>query len=189
VKSDMQRERQLETEPSIYCLRLSRLLLEQITADLVRPHGLVKERVGFLFMRRAKAASPTALLLPVDYVPVADADYVRPNDPRVAAEITSDAICAVMQRVFSKTEGVLHVHLHAHRGIPHLSLVDRTSIPELVQAAQHAQPAQPHGALLLSETSVQAAIWQPRVQQLLPVQRISVVGYPMGLYRGVRDVW
>lgn len=164
-------------------LRLLRTLYEQITADLARLHPFAYERVGFLYTRRGTGVNGAPLVLAFDYIPVADQHYEISDDLEVGASIGVGAVRTVMQHIYDVGCGAWHVHLHDHRGRPHLSTVDRRSLPPLIQAFDQAVPGQLHGALLLSRDYATATTWPADRNQGIALASVSIVGYPLTIYR------
>lgn len=164
--------------------RMPRAFYNGILADLSRPHPFAKERVGFVFARLGTAANSLHLVFLVDYVPVAGEEYVRTTHRSIGAEISSTAIRTAMQRAMDTGEGAFHVHMHEHLGRPGFSRVDMQDLPALVKSFQHACPASPHGALLLSKDDCVALVWLPGQSGPTTVERVSVVGYPLAFYGG-----
>lgn len=161
-------------------IRVPRKLYQHLRNDLARAHDFAWERVGFLFGRAGRAANQSLLLM-TDYEPVADEQYVR--DEQVGARIGSAAIRLAMQRSLTSGEVVLHVHLHDHRGVPHFSRVDEHELARLVPSFARVAPQAPHGALVLSRDRGAAAIWLPGSAASVRTEDISVVGYPISLWR------
>lgn len=165
--------------------RLIRALYEQIVVDLSRPHPFAFERVGFLFSRQGTGDNGVPLVLAVDYAPVADADYESSEEPDVGAQIGTAAVRSVMQRIYATGDGAWHVHLHGHKGRPRFSSVDLGSLPPLVQAFGYAAPGQLHGALLLSNNYATATTWLANQTDDTALASVSIVGYPLSIYRRV----
>jgi hypothetical protein len=161
-------------------VRMPRALYQRASDDLTRPHDFAWERVGFLF-GRAGGGGGSTLLLMTSYDSVADDCYVQ--DARVGARINSTAIRAAMQRALTTGEVVLHVHVHDHRGVPGFSWVDERELARLVPSFARVAPNVPHGALVLSRDRGSAMVWMPSAAAPQRTENISVVGYPMALWR------
>jgi hypothetical protein len=86
-----------------------------------------------------------------------------------------------MQRVLDTGDTAFHIHIHAHRGRPGFSLMDREEIPKIVSSLRNANPALPHGMFLLSRDQATARVLMPGASELINADRISIVGYPMTL--------
>ena len=170
-------------------IRMSRAFYNSIRADLSRPHPFANERVGFVFARLGTAANNLHLVLPVDYGPVADEEYVYTAHRGIGAEISSTAIRTAMQRTMDTSEGAFHVHMHEHLGRPRFSRVDTRDLPLLARSFQHASPTLSHGALLLSKDDCVALVWLPGQSEPTTAEQISVVGYPLAFYGGDNHGW
>lgn len=170
-----------------WTLRVNANMLEQIRTDLVRPHAHAAERVGFVYARMGNQGGPEPQVLPTRYAAVADADYVE--DPKVGARIGSSAIRQAMQASLSEGVGVFHIHMHEHKGRPRFSHVDLDAYPDLVRGFQNISPKLAHGALLLSEDSIECLVWLPGTKRPAEGGRIVVVGRPMGLFPGTGGLY
>lgn len=157
-------------------VRISRLLVDQIQADLRRPHPFAFERIGFVSVAMGRAGESEVLVIAEEYFPVADDQYVRGNG--VGARIGSDAIRDVMQRVHDTGRGFLHVHLHDHHGRPDFSPVDRSEQPRLVASLRVMNRTVPHGMLVLSADEAEAWLWLPNEDGPVSPRAITLVGYP-----------
>ena len=76
-------------------VRLSRLLDQEVRADLSRPHPFAAERVGLLYGRLCNAGLDTSVVLMTGYEPLADERYK--HDPSSGARIDSQAIRIALQ--------------------------------------------------------------------------------------------
>lgn len=164
-----------------WTIRIAAPMLDDIRADLLRPHSHAGERVGFVYARIGNQSGTEIQILPLRYSPVADAHYLI--DPTVGAKIGSDAIRSAMQVALSDGLSVFHVHLHPHRGRPRFSSIDLEDYPHLVGGFRNVAPALPHGALLLSLDSAEGLVWLPKVPQPAVAGRIVIVGRPMKFIR------
>jgi hypothetical protein len=167
---------------------MTRALYNNILADLSRRHPFAKERVGFLFARPGTAANNLDLVFPVDYVHIPDEQYIHTTSTRIGAEISSAAIRLTMQRVMDTCEGAFHVHMHEHLGRPRFSQIDSRELPPLARSFQHASPASPHGALLLSKNDCVGLVWLPGQTGPTAADCVSIVGYPLAFYGGDHHV-
>lgn len=158
--------------------RFPRALFESIKRDLDRPHAIAYERVGFVF---CKAAGNGQIIIATDYEPVEDTNYIE--DEYVGAKINSTAIRRAMQRCLDTGAGIFHVHAHIGRGAPAFSSVDERSLFEMIPTFQSLASEISHGALLLSEDSCIAAIWSPGKTQPFLTSKVSLVGFPMTVWR------
>ena len=87
-------------------VRLLRRLRDEIAADLHRRHAFAAERVGFVLARWSRAGDHL-LVLPYEYLPVADAHYI--DDPSVGFRIDERAIRAALQATLDAQAACLHV--------------------------------------------------------------------------------
>jgi molybdopterin/thiamine biosynthesis adenylyltransferase len=156
-------------------LRIPRRIYDLMKADLARPHAHSPERVGFCRVAEGNRNSGTLLLLVKDYFPVNDENYVK-SGSRFIAEIDEHAIRQARQTALSTGEGIFHVHLHEIPGPIGFSLVDMDSIPAIVQSLTYSN-AQTHGMLVLDHSNA-AAMAQKKKSNLIPVDRITIVGQP-----------
>ncbi len=161
-------------------VRIPRKLLDNVRADLSRPHAFAAERIGFLFGRLA--AADQALVLLTGYEPVADDRYI--NDPWSGARIDSTAIRGAMQSVLDRGEGGFHVHLHHWPGRPVLSRMDAKEIPPVVTGLRRVGLAQAHGIVLLHEVECAAWVWLPGKEEAVEAESVSVVGFPLSIFGG-----
>jgi hypothetical protein len=160
-------------------VRLGRSLLEDVRADLSRPHPFAAERIGFLYGRLVEAGGPLVLL--TGYEPVDDAHYV--NDPFSGARIDSRAIRGAMQGVLDRGQGAFHVHLHHRHGRPVMSLMDAEEIPGVVTGLRRAGPAHASGIILLHDVECAAWVWLPGEENAVEAESVSVVGFPFRIFR------
>jgi hypothetical protein len=158
-------------------VRMRRDFVRSIVADLRRRHPVAYERVGWIFAKQTRASAEDLLLLPLDYVPVADDDYLP--DSGVGASFNATAIRAALQR--SRTSGLscLQIHMHDHHGQTAFSSVDCRTIDKLAWSLRVVAPDVPHGGLVLSQDSATARIWLPEAREHTP-SRVVLVGFPMG---------
>lgn len=157
--------------------RIPQQLYLRVREDLARRHEFAAERVGFLSARLGNRAGEERLVLFSDYHPVPDDQYI--DDPSSGARINSSAIRQAMQRAIDTSDGLFHVHHHAHRGKPGFSWMDRKETPRIVSSLQVAGPDQAHGMVLLSDDFCIAHIWLPHSDQPVVAQRVTVIGYPL----------
>jgi hypothetical protein len=163
-------------------VRITRKLLDEVRADLSRPHPFATERVGFLYGRLASAGADSPLVLMTGYEPVADDRYI--NDPWSGARIDSQAIRGAMQGVLDRGQGGLHVHMHHWPGRPALSRMDAEEIPPVVTGLRRVGLAQAHGIVLLHEEECAAWVWLPGQDNAVEAEVFSVVGFPTKLFGG-----
>jgi hypothetical protein len=160
-------------------VRLTRKLLDEVRADLSRPHRFAAERIGFLFGRLADAGSPLVLL--TRYEPVPDDRYI--NDPWSGARIDSHAIRAAMQGVLDRGQGGFHVHMHHWPGRPVRSRMDAEEIPRIVTGLRRVGVAHAHGIVLLHQEECAAWVWLPGNDNAVEAESVSVVGYSLQIFR------
>lgn len=159
---------------SEYVLRVPQPLLARMLADLRRPHSFAYERIGFLLGREAQGAEQR-IVLAGSYEPVGEDEYV--DDPKVGARIGRAVIRRMMARALAG-DSILHVHLHAHEGLPSFSAVDVENLRELVPSFSAVRPDGLHGALLLSEDCGMASLWKYGSTEPARVS-VTIVGYPL----------
>ena len=158
--------------------RVTSTLLNQIRADLRRPHMFASERMGFVFCRAATVTNGM-LVLAEDYEPVADENYVP--DRSVGARMNSAAIRAAMQRSLMTSCGLFHVHLHDWCGEPSQSTTDRRESKKFVPDFFNVCPTMPHGAIILSNDSLAGWCWTSKKAEPARFRQIEIVGVPLRL--------
>ena len=161
-------------------VRITRKLLDEVRADLSRPHPFAAERVGFLYGRLA--CTDPALVLMTGYEPVADDRYI--NDPWSGARIDSHAIRGAMQGVLDRGQGGFHVHMHHWPGRPVLSRMDAEEIPPVVTGLRRVGLAHAHGIVLLHAEECAAWVWLPGRDDSVEAQSVSDVGFPLKIFGG-----
>jgi hypothetical protein len=155
-------------------MHVDQALWSDIHDELDRPHAFAAERVGFLTTNVYKPNAPDVLeIVALDWIPVIDADYI--DDPRFGASIGASAFRKVLQHAYSKSVGLFHVHRHDHRGTPRFSSVDLTSMRKFIPDFFNAQPALPHGALVLSLTAAYGIVRLTSNSPDLSINRFLVV--------------
>jgi len=147
-----------------------------LVADLERKHKFAYERVGWVFAKSSLAAPGVTLLLPVEYMPVKDEDYVR--DHAVGACFNATSIRAAMQHSRNTGLACLQTHLHDHRGHTAFSGIDIKTIDSLAPSFRAMAPKVPHGGLVLSRDSATARLWLPDSASSTTA-RVVLVGFPM----------
>lgn len=157
-------------------LKLTRGLFSDIHLDLHRAHKVASERIGFL--RAAFAGDrDKVLILPSEYRPVADADYV--DNPAAGASIGPEAIRKALEWADSWHGGVFHVHAHLGCGVPRFSGIDIAGNQRLIPTFFNVAPGRPHGAIILSEDAATAAVWTEKHASPQLVAKVSIVGVPI----------
>jgi hypothetical protein len=163
-------------------LRMPRNLLQDVRADLSRPHPFAAERIGFLYGRLASAGADSPLVLMTGYEPVADERYI--NDPWSGARIDSQAIRGAMQGVLDRGQGGFHVHMHHWPGRPVLSRMDAEEIPPVVTGLRRVGLVHAHGIVLLHQEECAAWVWLPGNDNAIEAESVSVVGFPIKIFGG-----
>lgn len=158
-------------------LRIPTPMLSDILRDLRRPHEFAAERVGFVFFHCGWSAKSTLLLLAAQYQSVSNTDYI--DDSRFGALIGSGAFRSLFETLMSTGCGALHTHIHEHRGQPAPSSTDLRESSRFVPDFFHANPARPHGTLILSQNSASGRVWLPGRLKVRPIHSIKVVGRPV----------
>jgi hypothetical protein len=162
-------------------VRLSRKLLQDVFADLARPHPFASERVGFLACKLAEIKPRSVLVLPSRYLKVEDEDYL--NDAGVGAMMGPAAIRKALQFAYNNNVAVFHVHMHDHYGRPWFSDIDLRETNNFIPDFWHVRPTFPHGALILSRNSLSGLCWMPGRKKPLRVSGFNIVGFPTTLIR------
>lgn len=160
-------------------LKLTRRLFSDIHADLRRPHRCAVERMGFLRAAFADGGDHI-LILPSEYRPVADEDYVR--NPAAGASIGREGIRKALEWADTWHGGVFHVHAHGGCGVPGFSRMDIASNDRLIPTFFNVAPARPHGAIVLSDDAATAAIWMAKQEAPQLATKVSIVGAPIVLW-------
>lgn len=153
--------------------KISRAFLEAVKADLIRPHEVAFERVGFLFGIQFKN-----LIIGHEYEPIGDQLYIE--DSKVGARFSGGVIKEVLERSLRTGQSAFHTHIHEHDGEPFLSMVDVRSVVEISKSLKAINPGADHGCLILSNDQAKAYILTPD-GQLAPVLT-SVIGFPISQF-------
>lgn len=155
-------------------LRMITTLLEEMRADLRRPHPFAFERIGFLCCRQSKVPSGY-LLLGYRYVALDDDRYIR--DKSVGARFDATAIRTGMQLALTEHATIFHVHAHEHDGVPRMSRVDAREMQQIMPCFVNVCPERLHGALILSADRAYARVWGTVLETGgVGVSRITSVG-------------
>jgi hypothetical protein len=149
--------------------------LHDVRRDLTRPHPFAAERVGFISIRAASARH-TLVLLPEAYHPVADDDYI--DDPTVDAMMGQEAIRKALNVALLQPVGMVHVHMHEHRGRPGFSYVDRREQLQFVPDFFKVRPEMPHGAIVLSHDRAVGRVWLDP-ETIISISEFNTVGAHM----------
>lgn len=177
ASSAHRRSRAVMPREGPFVLRLPKPLVDLMRRDLRRPHPFAFERVGFLSVTTAEAEAGERLVLGVEYHAVPDAQYVESRG--VGARIGVEAIRGVVHRAMTSGNGIVHVHLHDHQGVPAFSGTDALEQPMLVKSLAGIAARETHGMLVLSADSANAWLWSHQAAELVVPTRLSIVGYPM----------
>ena len=162
--------------------RILRNLLQEVRANLSRPHPFAAEWVGFLYGRLASAGADSALVLMTGYEPVADERYI--NDPWSGARIDSQAIRGAMQGVLDRGQCGFHVRMHHWPGRPILSRVDAEEIPSVVTGLRRVGLVHAHGIVPLHQEECASWVWLPGNDNAIEADSVSVVGFPIKVFGG-----
>jgi hypothetical protein len=157
-------------------------LLQQVRADLARPHPFAAERVGFLACKVAALKSNGVIVLASSFHAVEDDDYQ--DDQRVGAMMGPAAIRKALQLAYNEPLAMFHVHSHDHYGRPWFSRTDLSETTKFVPDFWHVQPKFPHGAIVLSLDSMAGLCWVPGQRKPTCIVEFTVVGAPMKFIRG-----
>ncbi|MDE2237398.1 MAG: hypothetical protein KGK30_05880, partial [Elusimicrobia bacterium] len=104
-------------------------------------------------------------------------EHYLPDDS-VGARIGSAALRSALERCLETGESAFHVHMHDVGVRLRFSSTDVHGLIELLPSFYGAAPQGPHGALLFSADTCSGAFWNPMLGRLVPMDSISVVGYP-----------
>ena len=156
-------------------LKMTRRLIDHTLAELNRPHAYAAERVGFLACRRVTSKG-CVTLLGYEYMPVADAHYVR--DLTCGARIDGRAIRAAMERSIADKCSLVHVHTHGSYGQPEPSHTDKKELPGIAESINNVVPNANHGWIVLSGDGVTGEIIM-QDKKLGIIRDLRIVGEPM----------
>jgi molybdopterin/thiamine biosynthesis adenylyltransferase len=157
-------------------LKIPRQLYDRAKTDLLRPHPIAGERVGF-FSTRSTVTKTVRLVHCIDYHPVEDGDYLE--DDSVGACIGPKAITDAMARSRTNSAGQLHVHWHGGRRLPKPSGVDRRGLPPVAKSLRNANSKEVHGWIILGETDAWASLLVPDHAEPVIEPLCSIVGFPL----------
>ncbi len=136
--------------------KITKGLVDEIVADLSRPHPFAFERVGFLTMSAGHLRSGM-ILLAISYLAVPDDGYVE--DDRAAAVINETTIRRAMQIAYTSRVGIAHIHLHDHKGPPGFSGIDEVETSKFMPPFTSVCPERPHAAIIKSRDSFVGRCW------------------------------
>lgn len=158
--------------------KISRPYLDEIKADLLRPHEFAYERVGFLY-----GVHSSNLILAQEYEAINDSDYI--HDEKIGARFSGDVIRRALERSMRTRQSVFHTHIHDHAGEPFLSSVDVKSVVEISRSLTAVNPDVEHGCLILSNDQCKAYILKDsgRLEPILT----SVIGFPNTVFNRERS--
>jgi hypothetical protein len=163
--------------------KVPRTLLEDVRADLRRPHAFAAERVGFLSAGMALAGGGTVLILARSYRPLDDEDYLA--DPTVGAMMGPNAIRKAMQWAITDRVGIFHTHSHGGAGLPGFSDIDLREQAKFMPSFLNAASQYIHGALVLSQDSARGQVWLSRAGTQTFINQFVEVGEPLRKWRGL----
>lgn len=146
-------------------------LLRSVERDLARPHPFAAERVGFLTASAGRTPDGV-ILLATGYISVPDDGYEDSYD--AAAVINETTIRNALQTVYTERVGIVHIHLHEHRGRPAFSLTDETETGRFMPPFANVRPEQPHAAVIRSRDHFVGRCWMNAT--VLPITRFVIVG-------------
>lgn len=161
-------------------VKLTKLIFDIVRADLNRPHPFAYERVGFVLARKELSDGNLSIFV-TSYQPVPDAQYI--DDPNVGARIGADALRGIMQKAYPAKDCIIHVHLHDHSGLPRFSKADRYGYNQMIPSFHNIGGAAVHGGLVFSLDSAVGLIWTSKDKDPSPVNRLSIVGYPLQIHK------
>lgn len=154
-------------------LQATAQFLDNIRIDLDRPHPFAAERVGFVTTELHGDMQVGKVIILSRYLSVPDNEYV-PNE-LVGAEIGRVAIRRMLGEILSSRQGIMHVHMHDHDGIPRLSRTDATGLPPMIRGFQNLSLDVANGILLLSRNALNAWVWL-KGGEAQQVTKVSVTG-------------
>lgn len=157
-------------------IRFPQELYQEIHDDLSRKHRFAGERVGFVECASGATTDGGLILLAESYHPVEDDHYI--DDPYAGATINSAAFRTVLQRAYSRTISIFHVHRHEHSGVPKFSEIDIRESYKFVPDFFKVQRLRSHGVIVLSHDSAYGLCWNPGELQPVPVKEFSLIGRP-----------
>jgi hypothetical protein len=158
--------------------KLTAALLDDIVADLRRPHPFAAERAGFIGCK-VSAFRSGILVLAHTYILVPDDWYL--DDPRFGCVFNADAMRAAMQFALTNDASMFHVHLHDYRGAPWFSRPDLRESSKFVPDFWNVKPDLPHGTIVLSTDAAAGLCWYPRQRKPLRICQITALGFPTRL--------
>jgi hypothetical protein len=154
-----------------------------VRQDLERPHAFAAERVGFISIRAANAGA-NLLLLAHGYHPVDDDDYV--NDPSVGAMMGQEAIRKALNIALLQPVGMIHVHMHGHKGVPGFSGIDLSEQLSFIPDFFKVRKGMPHGAMVLSHDKAAARIWL-NPAAICDIHEFNIPGSRYSLFGGLHQ--
>jgi hypothetical protein len=157
--------------------------LKDVRQDLERPHAFAAERVGFISVRAANAGE-NLLLLAHGYHPVDDGDYI--NDPSVGAMMGQEAIRKALNIALLQPVGMIHVHMHGHKGVPGFSKIDLSEQLYFVPDFFKVRNGMPHGAIVLSHDKAAGRMWVSPTA-ICDIYEFNIVGWRYSLFSGLRQ--
>ncbi len=161
-------------------VKMTKLIFDNMRADLSRPHPFAFERVGFVLARK-EMSGDTLTIFATSYQPILDTLYI--DDQEVGAKIGAEALRGIMQRAYLAKDCILHVHLHDHLGQPRFSKVDRIGYNQMIPSFHNIGGTAVHGGMIFSHDSAAGLIWTSKDKEPSPVNKLSIVGYPLEIQK------
>jgi hypothetical protein len=158
-------------------LRVSADQLKLCRENLARRHAYAYERVGFLITKTAWA-SAGPIVIPYDYVPVPDDQYVK--DSSVGARISQEAVRNALNHALLRRAGVFHVHQHHFGPDLWFSKTDLDDQNRMIPDFFTVSKDQIHGSLVIGPNSVTGRPWADSCTPSV-FTKISVIGSPICL--------
>jgi hypothetical protein len=162
--------------------KLTASTLDQVIADLSRPHLFAAERAGFIGCKLSRSREGI-LILAHTYMSLRDDWYA--DDPRYGCFFNTDAMRAAMQFALTSDASMFHLHMHEHSGRPWFSRTDLRESAKFVPDFWNVQPSLPHGILVLSTDYAAGLCWYPGENKPTRISRITAVGFPMKFLEGL----
>ena len=151
-----------------------------IIKDLARPHRHAHERVGFLRTHHALSLDG-AVILAREYLPVVDEHYIP--DRSVGARIDANAIRRAIEWADGWPGGIFHIHKHFGSGVPQFSRDDLDGNARLIPSFFNIAPLGLHGAVVLSDDSLNGAVWTGKNKPSSAFSSVSILGGPPHRWR------
>jgi hypothetical protein len=82
--------------------------------------------------------------------------------------------------------GMIHVHMHGHRGVPGFSKIDLSEQLYFVPDFFKVRKTMPHGAVVLSRDRAAGRIWL-NPTSISDIHEFNIIGWRYLLYSGLRQ--